>query len=217
MTGRPDAGPATRPGDDEVGVVGAARSGGGAGASDAAVVACLAGLERMTTNRLRALLGVGCPADGLAVVRGERPPPRGVLAALFERDRALVARWAGQVRTHPPERCAEELARTGTVVSRPGDAAFPPQLTVDPRCPPALFVRGDPGALDARRVGVVGTRNCTRRGWETAARFGHELALAGVVVVSGLALGIDGAAHLGALRAPGARPVAVVGCGPDVV
>jgi DNA processing protein len=215
MTAWHDAGPAADAAETGAGVV--TRSPGVAGGADPAIVACLARLERMTTNRLRALLGVGRPADGLAIVRGERPPPRGVLAAVYERDRPLAARWAEQVRAHPPERCAEELARTGTAVHRPGDGAFPPQLTVDPRCPPALFVRGDPGALDARRVGVVGTRNCTRRGRETADRFGHELALAGVVVVSGLALGIDGAAHRGSLRAPGARPVAVVGCGPDVV
>jgi len=69
--------------------------------------------------------------------------------------------------------------------------------------------------LDARRVGIVGTRNATQRGRETAAEFGFELSALGVTVVSGLAKGIDGAAHRGALAHPDARPLAVVGNGPD--
>ena len=97
----------------------------------------------------------------------------------------------------------------------PGDAAFPPQLLDDPRRPAVLFVRGDLAALEARRVGIVGTRNATQRGRETAAEFGYELSVAGVTVLSGLARGIDGAAHRGALAADGARPVAVVGNGLD--
>jgi DNA processing protein len=65
-------------------------------------------------------------------------------------------------------------------------------------------------------VAVVGTRRCTRYGREVAAELGEGLAAAGVAVVSGLALGIDAAAHVGALRG-GAPPIAVVGCGLDVV
>jgi DNA processing protein len=97
-----------------------------------------------------------------------------------------------------------------------GDEAFPSQLLDEPTCPPVLFVRGDLTALHARRVGIVGTRNATQRGRQTAARFGHEMAAAGVAVVSGLARGIDGAAHRGSLAAQGAPPVAVVGNGPDI-
>jgi DNA processing protein len=104
----------------------------------------------------------------------------------------------------------------GVVVLLAGDPGYPPALLDDPRRPPALFVRGELAAIDHRRVGIVGTRNATQRGRETAARLGHELADAGVAVVSGLALGIDGAAHRGALAAHGAPPIAVVGSGPDV-
>jgi DNA processing protein len=183
--------------------------------TEAAGVACIAGLPAMTTARLRALLAIGSPADALAVVRGERPPPPGVVAAALGADAGLATKWEVAVREHPPERCAERLERSTTQVYLPSAPAFPPQLAVDPRCPAALFVRGDLAVLDARRVGVVGTRNCTRRGRDTAVRFGGELAAAGVVVVSGLALGIDGAAHRGALAATGAPPVAIVGSGPD--
>jgi DNA processing protein len=74
-------------------------------------------------------------------------------------------------------------------------------------------------ALGRRRVAVVGTRNATRAGIETALALGRDLARAGVTVISGLALGIDAAAHRGALQAAAEGPVvvAVVGSGPDVV
>jgi DNA processing protein len=64
-----------------------------------------------------------------------------------------------------------------------------------------LFFRGHWSALDARRVGIVGTRNATAPGRQFASLLGRELAAAGVAVVSGLARGIDAAAHLGALAA----------------
>ena len=80
-----------------------------------------------------------------------------------------------------------------------------------------LFVRGDPTALVGPAVAIVGTRRCTPTGRAVATELGRDLAAAGVCVVSGLALGVDGAAHTGALAGtPAARPVAVVGTGVDV-
>lgn len=86
--------------------------------------------------------------------------------------------------------------------------------------PPRLYLRGAlaevPGALDAPAIAVVGSRDATAYGLAIARDLGRTLAEAGIVVVSGLALGIDGAAHRGALEA-GGRTVAVVGGGTDVV
>lgn len=86
--------------------------------------------------------------------------------------------------------------------------------------PPRLHLRGvlagERGALDAPSVAVVGARDATAYGLAIARDLGRALAEAGIVVVSGLALGIDGAAHRGALEACG-RTVAVVGGGTDVV
>ena len=82
-----------------------------------------------------------------------------------------------------------------------GDPRFPAVLGLDPAPPAVLFVRGDLAVLDARRVGIVGTRNATMAGRQTASDLGYDLAAAGVAVVSGLARGIDGAAHRGALEA----------------
>ena len=77
-----------------------------------------------------------------------------------------------------------------------------------------LFHRGDPDALDRPTVAIVGTRNATRVGREVAHEMGEGLAAVGVAVVSGLALGIDGAAHRGALAVAGRR-AAGAGDGPD--
>jgi len=105
----------------------------------------------------------------------------------------------------------------GVAVHRLGDRSYPPVLAADHEAPPVLFSRGDLGILGRPRVAVVGTRSATHYGEEVAAELGRELARAGVVVVSGLALGIDGAAHHGAIAAASAPPVGVVASGLDVV
>jgi len=96
------------------------------------------------------------------------------------------------------------------------DTVYPPLLRLIPDPPPVLFVRGDPTLLAARQLAMVGSRNPSRSGSETAQAFAAGLARAGLVVTSGLALGIDAGAHRGALGAGGAT-VAVTGCGPDRV
>lgn len=180
----------------------------------AAYVAALAGFERMTTARLSSLLAGRSPEEAFAAAIGERPAPDPI-ASLFRRDPDLARSWRRDGSRRPPADVWDVCVDAGVSVVVPGDDAFPPQLLDDPRRPAVLFVRGDLAALEARRVGIVGTRNATQRGRETAARFGFELATAGVTVVSGLARGIDGAAHRGALSVEGARPVAIVGNGVD--
>ncbi len=87
-----------------------------------------------------------------------------------------------------------------------GDPRYPARLADDPAAPAMLFCLGDPSALDGTpTVALVGTRAPTRYGIGVAAQLGAELSAAGVSVVSGLALGIDGAAHEGACGA-GAPP-----------
>jgi DNA processing protein len=91
--------------------------------------------------------------------------------------------------------------------------AWPASLADDPEPPAVLFVRGDPSTLARPTAALVGTRRCTPTGRAVAEELGRDLAAAGVCVVSGLALGIDGAVHRGALAAAGAAPAAVVGTG----
>lgn len=92
------------------------------------------------------------------------------------------------------------------------DPAYPALLAELADAPPLLFVAGDPGLLERPQLAMVGSRQASRPGLDTARIFARSLAGGGFVVTSGLALGIDGAAHLGALEAGGAT-VAVLGTG----
>jgi len=179
--------------------------------------AALAGLDSMTPRRLCLLLrsgldlarlweGVasGCAADLPVLERllEESPPLRGRLVAEARRV-DVAALW---------ERCRGQSV---LLLGRPG---YPEALADDVLPPGVLFTQGDHAALRPRAVAIVGTRHATVGGMEVAARLGQDLAAAGITVVSGLAKGIDGAAHRGALAAAeGAPPVAVVGSGLDVV
>jgi DNA processing protein len=96
------------------------------------------------------------------------------------------------------------------------DARFPPRLKAIFDPPRSLYLRGsgEPELLGWRAVGVVGARSCSPYGAQVARMLGRELAAAGLVVVSGLARGIDGEAHRGALES-GGPTVGVLGCGID--
>jgi len=99
---------------------------------------------------------------------------------------------------------------------RPADAGYPPPLRAIADPPDLLHVLGDATALLSPAIAIVGSRQPTPSGRETAFEFARALAAAGLVVASGLAAGIDAAAHRGALAA-GGRTVAVCGTGLDIV
>lgn len=175
-------------------------------------LAALAGMDLMTVGRLRLLLAHHEPDEAYAVVLGRaRPAP---LVAELLRDRVGAA-WRGSAANRAPAAWAERCALSGVRAVTTADDEFPTPLRFDPDPPAVLFARGDLTAIARRRAAIIGTRNATRGGRETAVALGHDLAAADVAVVSGLAKGIDGAAHRGALAAAGAPPIAVVGNGPD--
>ncbi len=99
---------------------------------------------------------------------------------------------------------------------RRGEVSYPPLLEAVPDPPNVLFVRGDrsPELLAWPAVAIVGARACSSYGRSVARALARELAMAGLVVVSGMARGIDGEAHRGALDADGVT-VGVLGCGID--
>jgi DNA processing protein len=105
----------------------------------------------------------------------------------------------------------------GIGVAVRGSAAYPADLVDDDDPPSVLFWRGDIDALAGARVAIVGTRRASRYGIDIAHSMAADLAEAGVAVVSGLALGIDGAAHAGVISIDGAPPIGVVGSGLDHV
>ena len=113
-----------------------------------------------------------------------------------------------------PERMQERLAERGIEALTPVDQAYPGSLRSISDPPPALFVNG--AVPDVGCVALVGSRKASSTGLETARALGLALSERGVCVVSGLALGVDAAAHEGALEAGGST-VGVLGCGIDIV
>ena len=140
--------------------------------------------------------------------------PREVLAGVPGVGPVLAAALAEAAATGPEaDREAARSRDLGLDLVGPGDDGYPFPLlrTFDP--PPLLWVRGAWTGRDCAAVAVVGSRRATAYGVVQAGRLGRGLAAAGVTVVSGLARGVDTAAHRGALEAEGGRTVAVLGSG----
>ena len=105
-----------------------------------------------------------------------------------------------------PETVFEELLRSGVHLVLFSDAAYPPRLREIPHPPFALYIKGNPTALlHDPALAVVGTRRTSPEGKELAHRFAYELAAGGFSIVSGLAFGVDAAAHEGCLEAANAQ------------
>jgi DNA processing protein len=94
---------------------------------------------------------------------------------------------------------------------------YPPLLAELPDPPPALYLVGDSSLLRRPQIAIVGSREATPQGLRHAEHFARALAEASLTVTSGLAIGIDGAAHTGAMAVTGGRTLAVVATGPDRV
>ncbi|MBC6429126.1 MAG: DNA-protecting protein DprA [Cellvibrionales bacterium] len=158
---------------------------------------------------LPALRHCGSPAELL-----EAPPDD--LAQFFDAT-ALKSIKNWQKRGRPPpayQSYLEALRRTDAHTMACTDADYPPLLNEIGGPPALLFVRGERPCLSMPQVAMVGSRKASRAGEQTAAEFAADLGAAGLAVTSGLALGIDRAAHLGALRAQ-APTLAVMGTGID--
>ncbi|PVY77449.1 DNA protecting protein DprA [Tamilnaduibacter salinus] len=108
-----------------------------------------------------------------------------------------------------------EAQRLGLTVLTRADPRYPASLEAIHAAPPLLYVRGDPDWLSRPQVAIVGARKATRAGLDHARQFARVLAERGWVVTSGLALGVDGHAHQGALEGGGGT-LAVLGTGADV-
>jgi len=142
------------------------------------------------------------PTDALLGVAGIGPATAQALRE-FNRVEALRA-----------ER--ERVAQAGVQVLVWGDAGYPAHLGEIPSAPPVLYVRGRIEPSDRSAVAIVGARHATAYGEDMAGELAAELGRRGLTIVSGLARGIDAAAHRGALSA-GARTLGVLGCGVDRV
>ncbi|MFC7477553.1 DNA-processing protein DprA [Dankookia sp. GCM10030260] len=128
----------------------------------------------------------------------------------------LAARRGTPFALHPEAEARRELEalhRLGGRLLFAGLAPYPPLLEMQEDAPPVLALLGDPAALAPRAVALVGARNASAAGRRIAEDLAESLAAAGLTVVSGLARGIDAAAHLGALRR--GRTIACVAGGLD--
>ncbi len=163
---------------------------------------------------------VSLPEEAYAVALASVPSVGpATLRGLLGSDPPSVAwarsRGASGGSVHDVARIWARHTELGIGVLMPGQASWPARLADDPQAPAVLFCLGDPSVLrKAPTVALVGTRAPTRYGIGVAAQLGADLAGVGVSVVSGLALGIDGAAHEGACGA-GASPIGVVAGGLD--
>jgi DNA processing protein len=183
-----------------------------------AVLASVSGIGPATLTHLVAQ--IGSPRTVLDLARRDRG--RGLQeaarhAAPLGTQPLLTLEVAEAVadRAAAPEPVLEPLRRLGLRVVVLGDADYPSRLLAIEMPPPVLFVRGTTAALEsAHAVGVVGTRTPTDAGRALAIRLTTAVAVAGATIVSGLAVGVDGAAHAAAidLRLP---TVAVLGSGHD--
>lgn len=175
-----------------------------------AYAAALGGLSGATPLRLHKLLHSRSAREALRAIESasigtEVAPPD------------VLAEWQREISRFDLPSVSARLDELDAHVSTLHEPIHPLQLTNDIDPAPLLFCRGrlpDPSLV---HVGVIGTRRASSIGREVARELGLGLAEAGVVVVSGLALGIDGEAHRGALLADAVPPLAVVGSGIDVV
>ena len=130
--------------------------------------------------------------------------------------RALLNQFCERRRKIDLDRELEAVERAGASLVTLEDAAYPELLRQLPDKPLLLYVRGQLHEADDKCIAVVGTRKASKYGWDIANQLSQQLASQGVTIVSGLAQGIDAAAHRGALQA-GGRTIAIVGTGIDTV
>ncbi|MDY6812266.1 MAG: DNA-processing protein DprA [Pseudomonadota bacterium] len=145
--------------------------------------------------------------------------PEAVFAAGEEGWRAagLGPVWVERLRAPPWQQVDQDLRWLEAPAHHlllQGQPDYPALLAEIPDPPPLLFVTGDPAALHTPSIAIVGSRRPTPEGQRTACDFARALARSGLTIASGLAIGIDAAAHEGALAAQGST-LAVCGAGPD--
>ncbi|MCH9648607.1 MAG: DNA-processing protein DprA [Deltaproteobacteria bacterium] len=166
--------------------------------------------------------GAICRLSGKPELWALEEPPRSKRAAMEE----------GQMLGVPPKQVArarKSLTRYRQIVDRESaraerveatiltreDTEYPPQLLELELPPPVLYVRGR--LCQGPALAMVGSRKASPYGLDAAAYFAHSLAEAGICIVSGFALGVDTAAHRGALKAPQGQTLAILGCGLEIL
>ena len=162
----------------------------------------------LTSSGFRKLLAVHSTPEAICET------DRATLARIVADDvAAAIARGPDPKRLEAARRWLENSANHVVTLA---DKAYPRLLLEITDPPPLLYVTGNPDLLNRQSLAVVGSRNATPQGRANAQAFSRELSEGGFTIVSGMALGIDTAAHLGGL-AGASSSIAVVGTGLDIV
>jgi DNA processing protein len=170
---------------------------------------CLASIDIKPDRLGRLLTTFGLDRTWCALTKAQDPGHRSTDEGGIPPNR--LSSWARELRAVRPDRLARSHEAAGLHVLGLGLPGYPERLALRPHPSGVLVVQGDPSCLHAERaVAIVGTRKASDYGRQVAKRLGRDLADAGVTVVSGLARGIDGAAHEGAL---GRWSTPASGCG----
>ncbi len=159
-------------------------------------------------QRFRSLLSTfGLPTNVLKATRSQlcRVVPEAIAAGILERNSASEVQKALQWAARPEHK-----------VLTLADNEYPKQLLEIPDPPALLYVAGNAKVLSCPALAVVGSRNATPQGLNNAQSFARVFSQAGLVIVSGLAIGVDSAAHRGGLEGRGST-IAVLGTGVDIV
>lgn len=173
-------------------------------------------LPGMAVNRWHALLDQ--LGDPLVLLRTSAPELKALGVPPMAR-KALYA-WQGQKTHHPVlqrvRQIRRELDAKAITLITWGDKGYPDALRQIHGPPLVLYIRGQKCLLNKPQIGIVGSRHASRAGLDHARQFARALSEQGYVITSGMAMGVDGAAHQGALEASGPT-LAVLGTGVDVV
>ncbi|MDR1530329.1 MAG: DNA-processing protein DprA [Burkholderiales bacterium] len=178
----------------------------------------------MTANATHAQAWVALALWGLSarqlarLLRAFGSPEAVLDASALQLARHLSASSVSRIKDAPNPATLEKtmawLTGDGHQLVTWGDGDYPQTLLALDDAPPVLFFVGDREILRRPALAIVGSRNATPQGLDNARAFAETLSQAGVAIISGMALGIDGAAHEGGLRGRGSS-LAVIGTGPD--
>lgn len=164
----------------------------------------LLSMENLGTAALRRLFDrYGTPEE---IWQAKNPPLTDIQRAEFDRTRREESRLCREY---------EECMKKGICMVTAEDAEYPERLRPIYDAPYGLFVLGQLPRSDRPAAAIVGARRCTHHGQIMAEKIGEQLARAGILVISGMAAGIDSSGHRGALQG-GGETFAVLGCGVDI-
>ena len=187
--------------------------------SEAVALAVIGHSHRRLLAALLRVIGGRATAEDLEALPAREPGESVIAWACRSRaSSADPAEWLNECR-RVQALAAQQLstaARRGLVALTLADASYPPLLAAIPDPPPVLWVNGRVDSPQRLAIAVVGSRAATPHGIAMASRLSGDLARAGVVIVSGLARGVDSAAHRAALDSRG-QTIGVLGCGLDRV